>query len=469
MGDFGHTVNYNTFTADLRNAPSLLITTAPYRYLWPSAEFKLKAADRVQRLFFNSGAMTQANIQARFLTLRDEMNPTMQYVRGVPVNETFFNNWWPTRRGILFTQLQGEGFWPATLAPVFAPHGGSVATGSIVSLTNPNATGTIYYTTNGEDPRLPGGAVNFNALTAVSVAINEPTLLKSRVLNGAEWSPLESATYSTTPARIVVSEIFYNPPGHDERGEFMELMNVGPTTVSLSGLHFTEGLDYTFTSGTLAPCARLVLVKDAAVFAAAHPGVTVAGVYAGSLNNGGELLELRDLANGVVFSFIFPTTFGDGDGRSQVLRRPATATNATSANATSWRPSVQSGGNPGASDSATFTGLADADADHDGCKALLEYGFGTSDGDGQSRPVITTIFGNDGTISATAPWAIAADDVDIIAETSTDLQTWMPAPAAPTFTVPASGGVGTKRWQIAAPVPAPQRYFFHLRAIQITP
>ena len=469
MGDFGHTVNYNTFTADLRNAPSLLITTAPYRYLWPSAEFKLKAADRVQRLFFHNGAMTQANIQSRFLTLRDEMNPTMQYVRGVPVNETFFNNWWPTRRGILFTQLQGEGFWPATLATVFAPHGGSVATGSIVSLTNPNATGTIYSTTNGEDPRLPGGAVNPNALTAASVAINEPALLQSRVLRGTEWSPLEAATYATTPARIVVSEIFYNPPGSAETGEFIELMNAGPATVSLSGLHFTEGLEFAFTSGTLAPCARLVLVKDAAVFAAAHPGVTIGGVYAGSLSNSGELLELRDLADGIVFSFIFPTTFGDGDGRSQVLRRPATATNATSANAISWRPSALPGGSPGASDSTVFTGLAAADADHDDYKALLEYGFGTSDTDGQSRPIITTIFGSDGTISATAPWAIATDDVDLIAETSTDLQTWTPAPAAPTFAVPASGGVGTMHWQIAAPVPTPQKYFFHLRAAQTPP
>ena len=82
------------------------------------------------------------------------MNPTMQYVRGVPVDESFFNNWWPTRRGILFTQLQGEGFWPATTAPVFVPHGGSVASGTVVSLTNPNAGGILYFTTNGEEADL---------------------------------------------------------------------------------------------------------------------------------------------------------------------------------------------------------------------------------------------------------------------------------------------------------------------------
>ena len=457
MGDFGHTVNYNTFTTDLRNGPSQLITTAPYRYLWPSPEFKLKAADRVQRLFFNNGAMTQANIQSRHLTLRNDMNPTMQYVRGVPVDEAFFNNWWPTRRSILFTQLQGEGFWPATTAPVFAPHGGSVASGTLVSLTNPNAGGILYFTTNGEDPRLPGGGLNPNAQTTATVTIGQPVLLQARVLNGTQWSPLEAATYATTPPRLVVSELYYNPPGPDESGEFIELLNTGTTTVALAGLHFTEGLDFTFAGGTLAPGARLVLVKDAAVFSAAHPAVAIAGVYAGSLNNGGEKLELRDVASGIVFSFTYADTFADGDGRS-LVRRP----NET------WRPSALPGGNPGAGDALPVPALPTDDADHDGYSALIEYALGTSDTDAAATPAITVSILPDGSVTATAPWIIPADAADLAAETSTTLAAWTALPT-PSFTVPASGSTGVLTWQLPPTAVPPGRVFFRLRAYQITP
>jgi len=95
--------------------------------------------------------------------------------------------------------------------PVISPQGGRTAPGLTASLGG--ATGTIYYTTNGSDPRLPGGAVN-PAATAISGGLQEISLITSastaRGLRptsdiGTTWHLTtfdDSAWQSTTPPAI---------------------------------------------------------------------------------------------------------------------------------------------------------------------------------------------------------------------------------------------------------------------------
>jgi hypothetical protein len=92
-----------------------------------------------------------------------------------------------------------------------------------------------------------------------------------------------------TASNLVISEIYYNPPGSDETTEFIELMNIGAAPLDLSGVAFTAGLTFTFPAGvTLAPGARTLVVKDKTSFTTKYgSGLPVAGVYPNNLSNSG--------------------------------------------------------------------------------------------------------------------------------------------------------------------------------------
>jgi len=198
----GRTNNYNSFTSDLiiGDAKTRSLSYAPsifYTLLSASPEFKLRFADRVQKHLFNGGCLTKSNMQSVFLKLRDTINPIMKETTSSFMNETFYNNWIAidVRRTNYFSQLTAQGLWPATLAPVFSQFGGTLAPNTAISITNLNASGSIYFTTNGVDPRVLGGAVTGTLYTG-SIRFPLSATLKARVLSsGGEWSPLQEAAF----------------------------------------------------------------------------------------------------------------------------------------------------------------------------------------------------------------------------------------------------------------------------------
>ena len=147
----------------------------------------------------------------------------------------------------------------------------------------------------------------------------------------------------------------YNPAGSSEDTEFVELMNISPDeTIDLSDLSFV-GIDYVFPIGTtLAPGARIVVVKNQLAFAAAYntAGMNIApGEYAStSLDNTGEQLALIDATGTDARRFTYNDkapwpTAPDGDGYSLVLITPeASPDHSVPSN---WRSSISLGGNPG--------------------------------------------------------------------------------------------------------------------------
>ena len=126
---------------------------------------------------------------------------------------------------------------------------------------------TVYFTKDGSDPRLAGGAVNPAAFTSTSTAMTANTWLRARAKSGATWSALNEAFYTVTPlvlGDVVFSEIHYNPMGDDD-SEFIELWNRTAHAVNLRGAKFTAGIDYAFPHNRdvpLAPGGRLVLVAS---------------------------------------------------------------------------------------------------------------------------------------------------------------------------------------------------------------
>jgi hypothetical protein len=115
-------------------------------------------ADRVQKHFFNGGALTGANITNRFMELRNQLFPLMGEM-DVAILELGAR---PAT--IFFSHMTPFGLTAYTNAPGFNQFGGRVAPGFNLVITNTG--GTIYYTTNGSDPRVAfTGAVSPGTLT----------------------------------------------------------------------------------------------------------------------------------------------------------------------------------------------------------------------------------------------------------------------------------------------------------------
>ena len=70
------------------------------------------------------------------------------------------NQYFSGRTETVLGQLKAKGWYPSVEAPAFQidgkdQHGGAVPSGAVLTMVNPNASGTIYYTLDGSDPRLP--------------------------------------------------------------------------------------------------------------------------------------------------------------------------------------------------------------------------------------------------------------------------------------------------------------------------
>ena len=472
MGVFDQLNTHNTFTTDLLNtsptSETFILKLCIQRFI-QSPEWRMLFADRIQKHFFNGGVMTQANGQARWNSLRDQVKSAVEAIQGSAYYEGHWTNWL-NRTPTFLTQCRERGLWPVTVAPVMTPFGGTVNTGATVTLSNPNAAGTFYVTTDGSDPRAAGGATQgATAFTySAPIAVPQPVTIKARVLNGTEWSPLTEASFAPPPPRVLITEINYNPPGPDDLTEFVELMNTGGGSVSLNGAHFTSGIVFTFPNITLAAGQRTVVVKDPVAFAAAYPGVTPAGVFTGGLNNSTDTLTLVDIAGNLITSVTYGdsapwTPFADGDGASLVLMRPETVVNVN--DPANWRASTTPGGNPAGTDTITFTlaGNINADTDLDGWPALIEHALATTDTSASSFPALTATADANGIITISVSRHLGAEDVALAAVTSPDMTTWTPA----TFIsdVPALNGKSTVTWQAGSA--ATRRVFVKVRASRV--
>lgn len=347
-----------------------------WQKLSANAEFRLKVADHVHRHFFNNGLLTPAQNAARFNFRKEQIDravvaesarwgdakrstPLNRNDHWVPAINDVLNNYFPQRTTTVLNQLQAKNLYPAVAAPTFSQHGGNVAAGFNLTMNAP--TGTIYYTIDGSDPRLMGGAVSASAVRYTrALQVNESMQVKSRVLSGTEWSALNEATFYVIRIfkELVITELMYNPVGSTnldgDQYEFLELKNIGASELDVGGVRFTNGISYTFPLGTrVSPGDFMVLVANPEAFAERYPGVVISGVYTNGLSNGGEPVALVHAAGGLIASFTYddlaPWPLGaDGAGFSLVPRIVAVDSDLNTPLA--WRASSRTGGSPGAND-----------------------------------------------------------------------------------------------------------------------
>jgi len=123
-----------------------------YRALKANDTFKQEFGDRLNKHFYNDGALTETNIENRFHELRNQM-------LGVIPNMNMYTltGWVPNRHDIFLDHCAREGLF-TTAGPRFSVkgvrrHGGHLSNGDTLTLTNQGRFQTIYYTLDGSDPR----------------------------------------------------------------------------------------------------------------------------------------------------------------------------------------------------------------------------------------------------------------------------------------------------------------------------
>ena len=80
---------------------------------------------------------------------------------------------------------------------------------------------------------------------------------KNLVRSRSRSNPGTRLSFETLEPRhvlsVVISEIMYHPSSGDVGDEYIELFNQGIQAVDLTGWKFNDGIDFTFTGGTLNP------------------------------------------------------------------------------------------------------------------------------------------------------------------------------------------------------------------------
>jgi len=390
-------VNYN-ITADRSASVAASATLGTQAYFNPwwlhlqlvnNDEYKLRFADHVHRHLFNDGVLTAENAAALLSARKDEMDMAIiaesarwgDYITATP--RTRNDDWIPavddgilasylqatpnTRRDVVLSQLKTQGWYPTVDAPEFSQHGGSIGSGFSLAITGDS---TIYYTTDGSDPREIGGVASGTAYGS-AITLNHSVQVKARVKSGSTWSALTEATFvlnEKSPLRV--TEIMYHPAdpisGVETNYattdfEFIELLNTGTQTVGMAGTEFTQGILFDFTEGdevTVAPGEYVVLVNDLGAFAERYTNwanINIAGEYHGkfflpdaALDNAGEQVTLLDGLGNTILDFEYDDWYEvtDGEGYSLTLIDPTADTNTWNDSA-SWRPSKYTGGTPG--------------------------------------------------------------------------------------------------------------------------
>ena len=327
-----------------------------------NTEFRMLMADRAYKHLFNHGALTDQNSQARWQALLDAGGTDRGGGDGGPLNFSGFG-------GEILNILRNHAGYPSPDPPSFrhdTQQGSYVESGFVLEM---SGSSPIRYTLDGTDPRAEGGGVSGTALTySGPIVLDSSVVVKARSGN---WSALHEATFvvNSVAENLRITEIMYHPGDpvegseyEDDDFEYIEVRNVSDTeTINAALVKFTNGVDFTFPSVELGPGENAVVVKNEAAFESRYgDGVNIAGEYTGSLQNGGERIEMEDALGGTILNFRYQDGWydiTDGPGFSLTVKDAAGTDPADWDEKASWRPSAELDGSPGWDDAGEIPEL----------------------------------------------------------------------------------------------------------------
>jgi hypothetical protein len=288
----------------------LLVGPMDISILWRGAQaqqdFRLAWADRVYKHCSNDGALAERNLLARWNRItaavdRGTIGESGRWGRFDPRGITWTRNadWLPYTNAIrqmfvgnrarliaalrntlvpsphpaLYPSIEPPLFQVGSPAATVEVTAGQVAPGTAIALVRPLAAGTIWFTTDGSDPRastgLPAGQ---NGGSGISVNAAAPRLLlRARLLVGSDWSALHELDLDvrSNPRAVEIHEVLAeNVNGMvDEMGDhddWIELQNRSLSDVDLSGHHLTDDptvpTKWTFPAGSIVRAGGQLLV-----------------------------------------------------------------------------------------------------------------------------------------------------------------------------------------------------------------
>ena len=359
-------VDYNNTAKFNEGSPTEIHTL-----LKENEEYRMLFADAVYKHLYNDGVLTPENFEKSFLKRSTEIEEAIvlesarwgDYREGVsgftytknefwlPEVNAALQNYIPKRRDIVVEQFRASN---NKLFPKFLPP--TIETKVLannqkeITLTPPvGASGEIYFTLNGADPRLPGGIINGTKYSGKIVIANS-TILKARFysVSNSEWTALAEELFlfdDMYGENLAISEIMYHP--EDDYPEFLEITNYGEGSINLNGFKISGGVNYEFkTDKSLLPGTAVVLTNDNLLFNDKY-GFDSFAQYLKQLSNSGETLYLTNNINQLVDSVAYTDTIpwpvgADGDGYSIELKDGAL----DNALFSSWQLSEQLYGTP---------------------------------------------------------------------------------------------------------------------------
>lgn len=187
------------------------------------AEYKMLFADRVQKhMIEKDGALTVDSIKSRYADMAAKVRPRLfaeearwgsyQYDNWDAISahrqktrvqyglddwdkeyENLMTTWFPNRHATLVSQLKSAGLYPSVTAATFE----KIEKGATLKV--PSGA-TVYYTTDGSDPRLFGGDINRDTATACTADVTfeapkEGGMVKARVYSNGTWSALSEVIF----------------------------------------------------------------------------------------------------------------------------------------------------------------------------------------------------------------------------------------------------------------------------------
>ena len=176
-----------------------------FKRLTANTEFRIQVADRIHQHYFNNGVLTEANTVARYWnrvmdidraiigesarwgdTLRS--TPYTRNIEWVNERNRLTNTYFPARDDVVLSQLRSAGYYPNIDAPIFNingsyQHGGYITSSDLLSMSSTSP--TIWYTTDGSDPRLPT-TTQSTEITLVPEAADKRVLVPSEDI-GTDW------------------------------------------------------------------------------------------------------------------------------------------------------------------------------------------------------------------------------------------------------------------------------------------
>ncbi|NJK84825.1 MAG: hypothetical protein HC906_01445 [Bacteroidales bacterium] len=304
-----------------------------------NAEYVMRFKDRAFQLLEET-TLTEDSCRARFNSRISEIEKAIiaESARwgdtrsGSPLNRddhwypelnkvltTFFDN----RTQIVIDQLKDEGLYTTLLPPTISRNGTKIKSPVYMvnepfSVSLAAGTNTIYYTLNGNDPRLAGSGISPDALQIKgngTLSINGSAIIKARTYKNGAWSALKHIDFLSVNedyTNLKVTEIHYNPEnvvvGLDTTNgkdfEFIEFKNTGETALNLSGLILDSAIYYEFPPNTiLGPKKFYVLASKPENFYDRYH-LTASGNFKDNLSNGGEQIVLHNGNNNNILKFL---------------------------------------------------------------------------------------------------------------------------------------------------------------------